>query len=68
MNIIQHELKTPDGPAELESIYVTELGYIMARVYYKQSKRWVTYRVSTLEDLLKNTDLSITGNFLCKRI
>ena len=33
-NIVNSEVDTPDGKATLKEIYVTELGYIMAKLYY----------------------------------
>lgn len=36
-------INTPDGPGEIESIFVSELGYLMIRVFLSKENRWITY-------------------------
>lgn len=66
-DLVQNEIATPDGVAVLEQIYVTELGHIMVRLYYKDRKIWINKKVSTLENLLHNTNLKKTDKFTIKR-
>jgi len=40
---MKHKLNTPIGEGLLENVYVSELGYVMVKVYYPTEKRWVTY-------------------------
>ena len=60
-NTIQLELDTPDGVAKLEKIYFTELGHIMAKVYYPKTKQWVRYNIGDIQSAIKsNTKLTGT--------
>jgi len=58
-DLIQTEIDTPDGVALLEQIYITELGHVMARVYYKKKGIRINKRLTNLEELLQNTGLSV---------
>ena len=64
---MQNEIETPDGVAILEQIYVTELGYIMMRLYYRDRKVWINKQVSTLDELLIDTNFKRTDKFTIKR-
>jgi hypothetical protein len=64
---VQNEIETPDGVAILEQIYVTELGYIMMRLYYRDRKVWINKQVSTLDELLIDTNFKRTDKFTIKR-
>jgi hypothetical protein len=66
-DLVQNEIETPDGVAILEQIYVTELGHIMMRLYYRDRKIWINKKVSTLEELLTGTNLKKTDKFTIKR-
>lgn len=54
-NIVNSEVDTPDGKATLKEIYVTELGYIMAKIYYPKKGVNINHRIGYLKNLL-NTD------------
>ncbi len=56
-NIVNSEVDTPDGKATLKEIYVTELGYIMAKVYYPKKGVFINHKIGSLKNLLK------TGGF-----
>jgi hypothetical protein len=58
-DLIQTEIDTPDGDALLEQIYITELGHVMARVYYKKKGIRINKRITNLDSLLENTGLSV---------
>jgi hypothetical protein len=66
-DLVQNEIETPDGVAILEQIYVTELGYIMMRLYYRDRKVWINKQVSTLDELLIDTNFKRTDKFTIKR-
>jgi hypothetical protein len=66
-DLVQNEIETPDGVAILEQIYVTELGYIMVRLYYRDRKVWINRQVSTLNELLLGTNFKSTDKFTIKR-
>lgn len=66
-DLVQNEIETPDGVAILEQIYVTELGCIMMRLYYRDRKVWINKQVSTLDELLTDTNFKRTDKFTIKR-
>ena len=48
--------------SKLSKIYVTELGYVMAKIYYPKKRIWINYKISEIDELLENKklDLSLT--------
>lgn len=62
-NIVNSEVDTPDGKATLKEIYVTELGYIMAKIFYKKKKVFVNYKIGDLSKMLKNENLSLLSEW-----
>ena len=55
-----HKINTPKGIGILENIHVSELGFVMVRVYFPETKNWITWNINTLENILKNTELSLS--------
>ncbi len=47
-------MDTPDGKATLKEIYVTELGYIMAKMYYPKKKVFINHRIGSIKNLLES--------------
>ncbi len=60
-NLIKTEVDTPDGVGLLEQIYVTELGHVMLRIYYKKKGIWINKRITSLESLLEGTGINCKG-------
>lgn len=58
-NIVNSEVDTPDGKATLKEIYVTELGYIMAKVYYPKRGVNINHKIGSLKNLLKTDGLNL---------
>jgi hypothetical protein len=58
-NIVNSEVDTPDGKATLKEIYVTELGYIMAKVYYPKRGVFVNHKIGSLKNLLDTNKLNL---------
>ncbi len=58
-NIVNSEVETPDGKATLKEIYVTELGYIMAKVYYPKRGVFINHKIGSLKNLLDTNDLNL---------
>lgn len=54
-----HKIKTPNGFGTLDKIYVSELGFLMVKVYFPDTKTFTTYNVDNLENFLKNTSLEL---------
>lgn len=48
---VNFEVDTPKGKATLVDVYVTELGYLMAKIYYQKDKKWINYKIANLEEL-----------------
>ena len=59
---MKHKLNTPIGEGLLENVYVSELGYVMVKVYYPIEKRWVTYNINRVENILEDTQLSLKND------
>lgn len=58
-NIVNSEVDTPDGKATLKEIYVTELGYIMVKVYYPKRGVFVNHKIGSLKNLLDTNKLNL---------
>jgi hypothetical protein len=58
-NIVNSEVDTPEGKATLKEIYVTELGYIMAKVYYPKRGVFVNHKIGSLKNLLDTNKLNL---------
>ena len=61
--IVNSEVDTPDGKATLKEIYVTELGYIMAKVYYPKKVIFINHRIGSLKNLLKADGLNLVSEW-----
>ncbi len=55
-----HKIKTPKGIGILEDIHVSELGFLMVRVYFPDKKHWITWNINKLENIFENTELSLS--------
>ncbi len=66
-NIVNSEVDTPDGKATLKEIYVTELGYIMAKLFFKKKGAYVNYKIGEISSLMKSERLNLTSEWT-KRI
>lgn len=62
-NIVNSEVDTPDGKATLKEIYVTELGYIMAKLYYPKRGVNINHRIGSLKNLLKSDGLNLVSEW-----
>lgn len=54
-------VETPAGPGKIEGFYVTELGYLMAKVYFPERKCWVNYKVGDLPKMSESAGLRLIG-------
>lgn len=66
-DLIQTEVDTPDGVGLLEQIYVTELGHVMARIYYRKKGIWINKKITSLNSLLEGTGIVSTGEYKVKK-
>lgn len=58
-NSIPFDVETQNGEGILEQLYLTELGYVMARVYYPKQGVWINYNLQTIWDLLKESNIEL---------
>ena len=65
-NIVNSEVDTPDGKATLTEIYVTELGYIMVKLFYKKKKVFVNYKIGEISRLLKTENMNLLSEWTKK--
>ena len=38
-------VSTPHGDGEMQAMYVSELGFLMVKVYYPETKVWTTWNL-----------------------
>ncbi len=57
-DLIQTEVDTPDGVGLLEQIYVTELGHVMARIYYRKKGIWINKKITSLDSFLEGSGVT----------
>ncbi len=62
-NIVNSEVDTPDGKATLKEIYVTELGYIMAKMYYPKKRVFINHRIGSIKNLLEAERFSLLSEW-----
>lgn len=58
-NSIPFDVDTKYGEGILEQLYLTELGYVMARIYFPEKGVWINFNVQTIWDLLKETKIDL---------
>jgi len=66
-DLIQNEIETPDGNGTIEQLYLTELGFVMMRVYLKKKKVWQNIKIGDINSLLNGTSYKVGKNFSIKR-
>lgn len=58
-NSIPFDVDTQYGEGILEQLYLTELGYVMARIYFPEKGVWINFNVQTIWDLLKDSNIDL---------
>ena len=38
-------VSTPHGDGEIQALYISELGFLMAKVYFKENGVWITWNL-----------------------
>ncbi len=62
-NIINSEVETPEGKATIQELYVTELGYLMVKLFYKKSNNYRNYKIGSIEDLMLGKDIKLKSSW-----
>jgi len=57
--VTRARVSTPHGEGEVESIYITQLGYIMVKISIKSIGMRLNFRVCDIDELLKGTEIKI---------
>lgn len=60
------KVDTPKGKATLTEVYITELGHLMARIYYPKDMTWTNYRIGSIEELARTVDIELLTPFTKK--
>jgi hypothetical protein len=55
------KVKTSKGEGLIESLKITELGFVMLRVYYPEEKCFINYTVSNIIKLLEGSDIELVS-------
>ena len=67
-NSIRLKVDTPKGKATLVEVYITELGHLMAKIYYPKDKNWVNHRIGNMEDLIGTANIQLLENITKKLV
>ena len=54
--------------SKLSKIYVTELGYIMAKIYYPKKRISINYKIGNVEELLESKKLDVSLSEFGKKL
>ena len=54
--------------SKLSKIYVTELGYIMAKIYYPKKKIFINYKIGNIEELLESKKIDVSLSEFGKKL
>lgn len=58
-NIINSEVDTPEGKATIKEFYITELGYLMVKLFYKKSSTYKNHKIGEIQSLLENGNIKL---------
>ena len=60
---VNSKVYTPEGKATLCNFYVTELGYIMAKIFYPKKNAWVNHKIGDIKNLLDAKNLKLVSEW-----
>ena len=66
-NSIPFDVETQYGEGILEQLYLTELGYVMVRIYFPEQGIRINYNVETIWNLLKDTKIDLKMSDIHKK-
>lgn len=66
-DLIQTEIETPNGVGILEKIYITELGHVMVKIYYRSKGIWINKKITTLDSFLDGSGLKSKGDYRIRK-
>lgn len=56
------EVETPNGKATVVKVFITELGHLMAKVYYKKERIWRNHLIASMDDLMIKEDIKVVSS------
>ena len=56
------EVETPNGKATVVKVFITELGHLMAKVYYKKERVWRNHHIASMDDLMIKKDIKVVSS------
>lgn len=57
-SLLKRSVKTPRGIGKVEDIYITELGFLMIKVKFKdEGIRFINYNLGQAENVLKSKEI-----------
>lgn len=61
-NSVYVEVDTPKGKATLVEVYLTELGYLMAKVYHPNESVWTNYKIGEIGNLVESLKMKVLSS------
>jgi hypothetical protein len=56
------EVETPNGKATVVRVFITELGHLMAKIYYKKERIWRNHQIASMDDLMIKEDIKVVSS------
>lgn len=50
------KVTTDFGTGKIDSLWISDLGYVMVKVYFGKSKTFINFNLTTIEELLGKKD------------
>lgn len=50
------KVSTPYGQGTIDSLWISDLGYVMVKVYFKKTRTWMNFNMTTIDELLVKKD------------
>ena len=57
--LLNTKVSTGSGRATIKKIYVTDLGYIMVKLFYFKNKSFINYKIGDTSELVMNNFLNV---------
>ncbi len=56
---MKKKIITKKGEGILEKIFISDLGYLMVKVYFPEDKNFITWNIGKFNDVLIKSDIKI---------
>jgi hypothetical protein len=58
----EFEVLSEHGKGILKQIYLTELGYVMVRIYFPESRKTINFNLQLISNLLSNSKITLADS------